>query len=168
MNTGTLTVAFGPCEPSMMSVVGGLFGGGIVRVNVIAEPAAAVGGNAVTLLGRLELTKKLVAGLMVWVVPCWVIVPPPVATMFVFAPQARLGIVVGVTTIAFGVVAVLGGCVPTLLFNVAVAVCPAESDTAIVKGLTQPPSVVSVNPPPDAGMNDCAKRTNCGAGFDTV
>jgi hypothetical protein len=70
MNTGTLTIAVATLLPSIVSVIAGLFGRGIVLVNVIAEPDAGVGGNAVTLLGELELTKKLVAGLIVCVVPC--------------------------------------------------------------------------------------------------
>lgn len=72
--------------------------------------------------GRSTPTNNAVAGLGVCVVPVVVIVPPPVATTFVLAAHVSAGTLLGVMTIGIGLVVVLGGVVPTLLFSVTVAV----------------------------------------------
>ena len=118
--------------------------------------------------GRLTLTKNDVAGVVVCVPPVVSMVPPPVATTLVLAPQPRNGIGDGVTLIGMGVVTVGGVSVPRTLLRVTKPVCPTASVTAIGRLSKHPPKVVTVKPPPLVATEVWDSNMNCGNELDTV
>jgi hypothetical protein len=145
--------------------------GGITRVSVIPEPGAALAGNAVTTSGRLVLVRNALGGVYVTVVPVCVVNPPPVATSDVLLPHCNgdpAGKEDGVRIIPTRAVVLAGVAVPTRLCSVTVTVCPAESVIAMFNGSTQKPSVVTVNPAPEAVTTVGEIKTVCGNELTTV